>query len=851
MLWGTVIFPPMAVMAALVLYTPPLSWLPEADKADTLLGTLLTAQAAIAALTLAVTLFVLQGINARPDADDRMYREYIHRSWVKLIFWGSIYAVGITGLVFLAEEFISGTGAEAGPTPGLRNLLLVAAVAFTANLALAGTLFHRAVSLAHPGQWRALRQDVNERDVRQAIQSFLRRNQRAIASLDANEPDLSTAFPDEGEGSADEAVQSLLDDARSAMAERRQGEFVRSLESVKELLTYALDEMARRQMSWGDPGRQPEWPPLRELGRSLYSFREEIIQSGSREYIYELLGRDAWLAGTGVNRCCGELFTTGLAGYQRTYQVANRMANWEFREVIINELSAGAEILMANDDPEQVFPYALETVRHRERMLSDAMEAGRPEDYQRFHRGSETSLRSLRWLWTSGTPPTAESSNLADRLDQYYRIVLMGLAGRAMDLFQAGRINDPSPYLNMARGVYVDVQQLGGDIAQALDSRGAEGFYRWREWEWEGMEYGEPSFISPERFPLNFFGLRLLELCRDSAPDLDLHGTAQQILNWFENNSSHVEQFVVDDPSATVEQRREYALRALRAAVRRDEVAEEHEIIGRELSGERISNFVSDVYAAAFSQNPVERLFERAGAFLYTRMDDNDAPQERGFLRLEPKGFLAVAPERARVSYAAANGDRWGWGLSEDVVNLLCDALDSAPQFPVPLGTPSGLLGAIDKATEDLGPSEEQVIILAGGWSDFEIRLAGDSPEGYLPRWRIPEDEQVGEVARYRGTPILRGPPGGERRLYVVEPGAWGCFVRAQCQEDRDLRIEINAISAERAREHLAQDPGHFPNEPDEDSKLRKLQTCVELVVVARIGFRVANPSRARRIKGV
>ena len=46
----------MKLMAA-----SPISWLPEATEAVGSLGTLLAAQAAIAALTLAVTLFVMQG----------------------------------------------------------------------------------------------------------------------------------------------------------------------------------------------------------------------------------------------------------------------------------------------------------------------------------------------------------------------------------------------------------------------------------------------------------------------------------------------------------------------------------------------------------------------------------------------------------------------------------------------------------------------------------------------------------------------------------------------------------------------------------------------------------------------
>lgn len=43
-------------------FTQPIGWMPKASEADTLLGPLLGAQAAITALTLAVTLFVRRGM---------------------------------------------------------------------------------------------------------------------------------------------------------------------------------------------------------------------------------------------------------------------------------------------------------------------------------------------------------------------------------------------------------------------------------------------------------------------------------------------------------------------------------------------------------------------------------------------------------------------------------------------------------------------------------------------------------------------------------------------------------------------------------------------------------------------
>ena len=58
-------------------------------------------------------------------------------------------------------------------------------------------------------------------------------------------------------------------------------------------------------------------------------------------------------------------------------------------------------------------------------------------------------------------------------------------------------------------------------------------------------------------------------------------------------------------------------------------------------------------------------------------------------------------------------------------------------------------------------------------------------------------------MGRYRGHPILRETRHDGRCVYIVEPGTWGYFVRAQYEGGQDLRIEIAPVSAERARELL------------------------------------------------
>ena len=263
---------------------------------------MLTAQAAIAALTLVVAQFVMQGVSARRDANDQMYNEYVRQSWVKPIFWGSILSVAVGGLVFVAQEFAREIENAADVVPGIENLILFSVISFTASLAFPLLLFQKALLLLLPERWSTIRMTVNECGVRRAVEVFLTRRLRAVASLEASEPDVSATFPDPDEGLADEAIRGLLGDARRAMSEHGLREFKRSLDSIKDLISYAMDEIEGNGIEWSSPGRQPECTPMRGLLRNLYSFREDVIREGNREYVFELLGLDYWLLSTGARK---------------------------------------------------------------------------------------------------------------------------------------------------------------------------------------------------------------------------------------------------------------------------------------------------------------------------------------------------------------------------------------------------------------------------------------------------------------------------------------------------------------------------------------------------------------------
>ncbi len=655
-------------------------------------------------------------------------------------------------------------------------------------------------------------------------------------------------FPDASESSADEAIRALLSDARRAMSERRLEELSRSLDSVRELVKYAMNGIKTTGIQWSAPGSQPEWPPLKGLSRNLYSFREDVIREGDREYILELLRFDYMLTTEGMRERCDELFTVGLNGYRRNYQIANRIAAGEFRELLRDRFSLNIDSITFGVDPVEAFPYMREMVRNQEWLLSDSMHSNQPSDYNQLHRSFQAWIDAIRLFWEDDKWQPSEASNLIQQLKQEYRIALMGLAGRALLLARESKMTDVNPYLDVARLAYSHLEPMADDLAYALSHGDWQGSSLWQEWETEDALPYQTIGISTERYPMLFFALRLMELSSDTMPIFGLHGRAQRVLDWFINNSESIGAYVRAELVPTLEQRREFATESLRSAVRRDGLAEHYEVIGLELSATRASALNSEVYAAAFSENSVERLFARAGVSLDLSRDAADAPEERVIMQLVPKGFFTDTPEGALAHYAPLRGDHWGRALSHDVLRRFCEALEGAPDMVAPLESPVALLQGIDRAIEDLNASGDVVVVLASDWLDLQVGLGTENPEGYKEQWMLPESDRMGEIGRYRGYPILSARNYEDRCVYVVELAGWGHFARAKTDEDQDLRVEIRPISIDRARELLTANPAHFASQPDEESKLRKLQTHVEIVIGDRTGFRITDTSRARRV---
>ena len=355
------------------------------------------------------------------------------------------------------------------------------------------------------------------------------------------------------------------------MDERRQADFTAALHSIEELVDWAMDEIERAGLDWDVPGSQPAWPPLAELGRNLYPFREEVVRQGNREHANALASFDLRLLGTGAERRCGELFTVGLRGYALNYAIASRVGNREFRDLFRQRAWLYLRDVF-NAESAAELPYLQDVARHQRHLLLYAMEGSHIDDFTSLLDDFAGVITNVRQRAERKAPFDHGLPDWVEQAEQDGRVALMELGGVAMRPAEAGGVDDPQPYLDVLRGEYSSLEQLSGDLVRAIEVHDSDPFFWMDLLDSPSVAIGWTAG-NPTNYALRFFSVRLLELASDTMPALNLEGRAWLVLRWFEGNAGQFERHLRGVGDIDLQRRRELALGALRDAVRRDEEA--------------------------------------------------------------------------------------------------------------------------------------------------------------------------------------------------------------------------------------------------------------------------------------
>ena len=220
---------------------------------------------------------------------------------------------------------------------------------------------------------------------------------------------------------------------------------------------------------------------------------------------------------------------------------------------------------------------------------------------------------------------------------------------------------------------------------------------------------------------------------------------------------------------------------------------------------------LADVYATVFSANTIERLFASAGAFLYLPEESRVHVADLGSRELLLKGPFTDAPSWAPFAV-------FPHGRSADSVmaRRLAELLDEGPSLVAPLDSPEELLSSRRPSARAYRATRQSCSYCSsglGGISSSRSRCGPQTDTCAGGRSRKPARWARRHATERTSMIWVLG--GNGKMLYVVEPGGWGCVLRAQFDGDRDLRVSgRNELTAAGARELLDANSDYIPQEP-------------------------------------
>ena len=306
----------------------------------------------------------------------------------------------------------------------------------------------------------------------------------------------------------------------------------------------------------------------------------DVIEQGGPEHARVLSGLDRWMLSNGATRGSESLFGVGLRGFRSSYGLAGVSDHREFAQLFRDEGWQAIARTLDSTSTEAAVPRMRQIIRHQERMLSSAMHDHGYSEFEAVLTVFAEVFRDATQQWAQAPPPGLGSADL-EELEQLYRIALMGLGGRAM-LPESGGGNQQYA-ADAARSEYLSIGRLTADLAQAITLK-HDDMFSWSDWARPRptTRFLNPP-VNPERFPIRFFSVRLIELARDPMPRLDLNGHAQQVLDSVEENEDRFRQYLALHDASFDEVQRRLALAsgALRAAADHDRLVAATEDHGR------------------------------------------------------------------------------------------------------------------------------------------------------------------------------------------------------------------------------------------------------------------------------
>ena len=296
---------------------PRLNVFADIDTARAVAQVVLLAQAPLMAISLAVMVFIVGGVQRRDDLDDPLYEWFLAKSFVIPVFFATI----VLSLAMAAAFFLT----RAGSAGHVANLAAFSGASLGAAVLILLAFVLRALHVLRPGQYRQYKRDATIHQVTIATRAYL----SYTVSLPQGEM-RSTNWTTPVGVAADRAVQRIIDDAERAIRGRRYSEFQDSIQTIEDAVQAAVAE------GLPDPESPPrpfgghdflDWPLRRPLRHGLARLSDTAFREDRDDFaliVHDL--REEWLR-KGILQNVPLLAELAITSLLTEYAIACKRAN--------------------------------------------------------------------------------------------------------------------------------------------------------------------------------------------------------------------------------------------------------------------------------------------------------------------------------------------------------------------------------------------------------------------------------------------------------------------------------------------------------------------------------------------
>lgn len=490
----------MAIGICLSIHASP--WLALPEDPARVIAPLAQVQGAIAAISLAVMVLIVEAVQRREDIVDATYEVFIREALVRPVIASVLISTLGTAVAFILVRMPS--------YEDERNLALFAMISVATTISAILIFTFRALAILRPSQYREFKRKAYLEQVNLGLIAYTRGSIKDVAS----EP--GQIIQPLGEADADQAVEQLLRDITQAMGSQRIADVQIDMQLLRRIVCQATTTLDASGHTWTSPSGSFRWvvPVFGILRHNIPSLWRIAYETKNREYVKQVHGLLEDLEDLFSTYKNGEIFHLWMSCITASYQPAmgwrEEMADSAGRAwrsvimIIYSQLPMQSGAFISDEQVSQIRLIA----QYFHNCASQAVESDDPKMFRRLiveFREAHEALQPRGFVY-SGELPQVDWN--IDKLLQYIRLTLSTLAGGAIALQNKGQIADSRPFVDCVAEVFGAYGRASDCLAAIERSPAILSDDPWATWD---PESGDESLIRqwrpfmPDRYPVLYF----------------------------------------------------------------------------------------------------------------------------------------------------------------------------------------------------------------------------------------------------------------------------------------------------------------------------------------------------------